>query len=129
MNKYIEFYEKQDRENVYSAGMNPKEHKFNNVLTSVAKIFNTSNPKVLEIGAGNGRFQDVFEDYTGIDITENSRKYFHKKYVVVEDGKPYPFKDKEFDLVFTNAVFEHIPNIDIALKEMIRVTNKGGDCV
>jgi hypothetical protein len=32
MNKYIEFYEKQDRENIYSAGLNPKMNKFNNVL-------------------------------------------------------------------------------------------------
>ena len=40
MNKYIEFYEKQDRKNVYRAGMNLKEHKFNNVLTSGAKILN-----------------------------------------------------------------------------------------
>jgi SAM-dependent methyltransferase len=126
MNKYIEFYEKQDRENVYSGGMNPKEHKFNNVLTSAGKILNINNPKVLEIGAGNGRFQDVFKDYTGIDITENSRKYFHKNYVVVVDGEEYPFKDKEFDLIFTNAVFEHIPCLDIALQEMIRVANNKG---
>ena len=101
MNKYIEFYQKQDRENVYSGGMDPKKHKFYNVLTNVRKILNANNPKVLEIGAGNGRFQDVFKHYTGIDITENSRKYFHKDYFVVVDGQKYPFKDKVFDLIFT----------------------------
>ena len=130
MNKYIEFYKNQDRDNIYSAGLDAKEHKFNDVLIKVGEMLNKSNQKVLEIGAGNGRFQDVFKDYTGIDITDNSRKFFHKKYVVIEDGKPYPFKDESFDLVFTNAVFEHIPDINTALREMIRVTNKGGgDCV
>jgi len=129
MKDYVEFYEKQDRENVYSAGLEAEKHTFFRVLNNIKKLLkenNITNPEVLEIGAGNGRFQDVFDDYTGIDITENSRKYFHKKYVVIEDGKPYPFKDEEFDLVFTNAVFEHIPNINLTLKEMIRVAKRGG---
>jgi hypothetical protein len=42
MNKYLEFYQKLDRENVYSSGMIPKEYKFNNVLTIVKKIYKES---------------------------------------------------------------------------------------
>lgn len=125
-NQYIQFYETQDRENVYSAGLEAEKHKFFNSLVKVKALNKVKNPKVLEIGAGNGRFQDVFDDYTGIDITENSRKYFNKSYFVVEDGKSYPFEDGVFDIVFTNAVFEHIPDIDTALKEMIRVVKTGG---
>jgi len=129
MKNYVEFYEKQDRENIYAAGLEAENHQFFSVLNNIKKYLKENNItklKVLEIGAGNGRFQDVFDNYTAIDITENSRKFFHKKYVVIEDEKPYPFKDDEFNLVFTNAVFEHIPNINLALKEMIRITKQGG---
>jgi len=127
MDKYVEFYEKADRENIYSAGMKADNHKFNDVLLWIKnQYFKDINPRGLEIGSGNGRFQDVFDDYTGIDITENSRKYFHKPYIVIEDKKTYPFEDNTFDLIFTNAVFEHIPDINLALKEMTRVVKQGG---
>jgi SAM-dependent methyltransferase len=78
------------------------------------------------VGAGNGNLQDIFEDYIAIDITENSKKYFHKPYIVIKDGDVYPFENKTFDLIFTNAVFEHIPDINLALKEMIRVIKDDG---
>lgn len=124
---YLNFYEKVDREFTYSAGLNSKGY-FYGVLENFKKKVN-NNLKVLEIGAGNGSLQNIFSDYTAIDITENSRKYFNKPYFTIEDGKPYPFPDQCFDLIFTTAVFEHIPLIDFALKEMIRVIKPSGNII
>jgi SAM-dependent methyltransferase len=127
MNDYVSFYEKADRDNVYSSGHIGDNDKFYPKLIKIKQVyFQNKLPKVLEIGAGNGRYQDIFNDYTAIDITESSRKYFHKPYIVIEDNKPYPFTDDTFDLIFTNAVFEHIPNINLALKEVTRVVKMGG---
>lgn len=124
---YKAFYENANRESVYSYGAEADAHPFNKVLLLVKEHYiQRSNPKVLEIGAGNGRFQDIFDDYTGIDVAVNLKRFFHKKYEVIEDGKPYPFEDKEFDVIFTNAVFEHILDINFALKEMGRVLTDGG---
>ncbi|MBT7934259.1 MAG: class I SAM-dependent methyltransferase [Thiotrichales bacterium] len=126
MNKYNDFYDSQDRENIYSSGTSTEMHGFTDVLEGIKTTLQVDHPKVLEIGAGNGRFQNIFDNYTGSDITENTRKFFHKNYIVIKDKERYPFKNEEFDLIFTNAVFEHIPDIDTALKEMIRVTKYGG---
>ena len=126
VNKYNDFYDSQDRENIYSSGTSTEMHGFTDVLEGIKTTLQVDHPKVLEIGAGNGRFQNIFDNYTGIDITENTRKFFHKNYIVIKDKERYPFKNEEFDLIFTNAVFEHIPDIDTALKEMIRVTKYGG---
>lgn len=126
MDKYTKFYENADRDNIYSSGVELDNDRFTNILLLIKKKYCNNNAKVLEIGAGNGRFQDIFDDYTAVDITENSKKYFHKPYIVIKDKEPYPFENDTFDLIFTNAVFEHIPDIDTALKEMKRVLKVGG---
>jgi hypothetical protein len=36
----------------------------------------------LEIGSGRGVFQDMVNDYYGIDMEETLRKYYHKPYSV-----------------------------------------------
>jgi len=124
--KYTSFYNRQERASRYSGGLDPTKHKFFKILLDAKSNLEIDRPEVLEIGAGNGRFQDVFECYTGIDITENSRTFFHKPYLVIVDKEAYPFDTGKFDLVFSNAVFEHIPNLDFALHEMIRVTKTNG---
>jgi ubiquinone/menaquinone biosynthesis C-methylase UbiE len=44
----------------------------------------------------------------------------------VADAMDLPYKDNNFDLVVSQNAFEHIPDPSIALKEAVRVTNKGG---
>jgi SAM-dependent methyltransferase len=36
------------------------------------------------------------------------RRYPDTRYVELEPGRPLPFKDKSFDIVFSNAVLEHV---------------------
>jgi ubiquinone/menaquinone biosynthesis C-methylase UbiE len=123
---YKEFYENVDRVNTYSAGLNPESHTMYSKLSDFISDNHFKDKRVLEIGSGNGRFQDIVDDYSGIDISEQASKFFHKPYFIVKDGNKYPFADESFDFVFTNAVFEHIPDINHALQEMMRVTKKGG---
>ena len=46
-----------------------------------------------------------------------------------EDGLNLSFKDNELDYIFSNDVFEHIPDIDLALKEAKRCLKKGGKLI
>lgn len=53
------------------------------------------------------------------------KKYPGIKYTKVYAGEPLPFKDKEFDIVFSNAVIEHVGGLSEQKKfvnEIIRVS-------
>lgn len=127
VNNYSEFYESIDREKIYSSGLNLEQDLFyRELVENFVKKFSLEDKKLLEIGSGNGRYQDVVRDYIGIDIAASLRKYYHKPYFIIGPEKPYPFPNEHFDGIFTRSTFEHIPNINFALKEMVRVLKKGG---
>jgi SAM-dependent methyltransferase len=50
------------------------------------------------VGTENGAYLEI--DYPGL------------RFIQVEPGKPLPFSDKEFDIVFSNAVIEHVGNTE-----------------
>ena len=126
MKDYNNFYEEVDRVKKYSAHTSISNHPFYSDLNSNIKKYDLTSKKGLEIGSGTGALQEIIEDYTGIDVSKSVKKYYKKPYYVINDGEPYPFNNESFDFIFTNAVFEHIPNIDFALKETIRVLKKDG---
>ncbi len=113
---YQDFYDNIDRDQEYSSCKNAEDHSFHPVLKKTIELYKLKNKKVLEIGSGNGRFQDVVDDYTGIDVAGNLQRFYHKPFFVIDDSQHYPFADETFDFVFTHAVFEHIPNIDGLVK-------------
>ncbi len=124
--RYKEFYENIDRESVYTPEKLPEQHGAYNSILSFINRYDLSKKKILEAGASKGLFQDLVGDYTGLDIAESLTKHFHKPYVCLSDDGIYPFKDNTFDAVWTWKVFEHIPDIDTALKELCRVVKPGG---
>ena len=74
---------------------------------------------VLEVGAGSGHLQDIVSDYTGLDISPESRRFFHKPFVEAS-ATSIPFQDGEFDAIWTVNVLEHVPKPEQALSEMRR---------
>ncbi|MEO5925981.1 MAG: class I SAM-dependent methyltransferase [Bryobacteraceae bacterium] len=84
-----------------------------------------ADKKVLEVGAGSGLLQDQVADYTGLDISATARRFFHKPFVEAS-ATEMPFPDGTFDGLWSIWVLEHIPNPELALNEMRRVTKPGG---
>lgn len=97
--------------------------------------------RILEVGSGTGRFcialaekypdKDIVGiDYTkeSIDLSKEGAKLRGLKNIRFEKADLFklPYKTGEFDLVFENGVIEHFRNYPDALKEMKRVTKKGG---
>lgn len=112
------------------AGMN--EHSFQFLEQCRGK-------RVLEMGCGialHGRFlASNGIDYTGVDYSRASlalaREHFAQNGLrarfVNADGAALPFADGSFDLVFSDGVVHHIPNMAGACSEVVRVTRPGGD--
>lgn len=74
---------------------------------------------------GRGGVQDIAEDYTGLDLAESVRGYYHKPFVQgsVTD---MPFENHTFDIEWSIAALEHVPEPEKAFDEMIRVCKNGG---
>ena len=112
-------------------------------LLDKARLFCGSEGLILDYGCGNGRIVEagqhqglkmygceLFDHGSGINIRESlEQKGLLNKTVfeIVEDK--IPFTDNMFDLVISNQVFEHVPNLDTTLAETHRVLKKGGKLI
>jgi ubiquinone/menaquinone biosynthesis C-methylase UbiE len=99
-----------------------------NVVPRVTKFvsdYHLENAHVLDVGAGTGYLQDQVKDYVGLDISSTARRYFHKPFVQ-GSATELPFRDGEFDALWSIWVLEHVPHPEQGLAEMRRVTKDGG---
>ena len=94
--------------------------------------------KVLDLGCGNGISARLLNqadfDVVGTDISslfleeaqawENPRLRYQ-----VCDVMELPFEDESFNVICSNELVEHLPDVETALTEMMRVVCKGGRIV
>jgi len=88
---------------------------------------------VLDVGCGDGHFASVlFPEGTDVgldpglsDVSEARRRGVYRL-VVGADSGDMPFADAVFGSVFSNCVFEHIPEIEKTIAEIARVLKPGG---
>ncbi len=97
----------------------------------------------LEIGAGTGYFslnlmaEGRIERLTATDIApgmlaaleDNAEQLGLEVEAVETDAEDLPFPDETFDLVLGHAVLHHIPDLDSAAAEFMRVLRPGGTVV
>ena len=97
-----------------------------------------SRAKILDLGCGNGISARLLHqadfDVIGTDISplfleeaqgwENSRLRYR-----VCDVMELPFESESFNVICSNELVEHLPDVETALNEMIRVVCKGGRIV
>lgn len=93
--------------------------------------------KVLDFGCGAGQTVakmrakgvdaygcDTF--FEGGDLSEGVPKELVNTFIKRMESNTIPFPDEHFDVVVTNMVMEHVPDIDGALSEIRRVLKPGG---
>ena len=127
MSKYRAFYDAR-RHEMYAQdykSIRAEDSSYYHELSKFIKDYKLEERKCLEIGSSGGAFQDMVSDYHGTDIAHSLSEHYHKPYVVAE-GDEYPFKDGEFDAIWTFAVYEHIPHLQAALLEIVRLLKPGG---
>lgn len=97
----------------------------------------------LEIGAGTGFFTlnlklaGIIDEGTVTDISpgmvEVAKRNAEQLGFTIEgqaaDAEELPFEDDTFDVVIGHAVIHHIPDVEKAFREMIRVLKPGGRVV
>lgn len=80
-----------------------------------------SGVKVLELGCSSGRFKRLLEkegaQVLGVDKEGGD--------LCLDLNEPLPFKDREFDLVVSLAVLEHLEKPEVFLREVRRVALAG----
>lgn len=93
--------------------------------------------KILDVGCGEGTKLDSLtnkkQNTVGIDISRYAinlakKKYPHIKFVYTSNEK-LPFKNQEFDLVYSTFVLEHTQDHYLFLQEMIRVLKPKGKLI
>jgi ubiquinone/menaquinone biosynthesis C-methylase UbiE len=94
---------------------------------------------VLDVGCGQGidlaQLAMVGARAVGIDLTprhvELAREHLAalglEARVDQGDAESLPFQDGSFDRVISNGVLHHTPEIDVALREIVRVLRPGGE--
>lgn len=87
---------------------------------------------VLEVGCGPGlvleRIEPLARRAIGIDLdAEMLEEAMARGLEVVEgDARALPFADEAFDVVCSFKMLAHVPNVEKAVREMVRVTRPGG---
>lgn len=116
--------------------------KFKNERTQPAidlvNRINLVNPrKILDIGCGPGNSTEVlYHRYPGayilgVDISEEmietaKRKYPHLAFQICDAGKDLAQLDRDFDIVFSNACIQWVPDHRNLLKNMLSLLNENG---
>ncbi len=127
IHKYWELPDDRNKAENYFHGIERSKYLYTHV-----KSLKLSNPKILELGCNVGRnmnylYNKGFKNIEGVDISERAielgrERYPHLKYHV---GKIEHFlkNNKQYDIIYTMAVLEHICNdSEFIFEEMVRFT-------
>jgi ubiquinone/menaquinone biosynthesis C-methylase UbiE len=91
-----------------------------------------SGRDVLEVGCGTGlvlsRIGRFARSARGVDLSPGMLEKARARGldVVLGSATALPFEDNQFDVTCSFKVLAHVPEIELALKEMVRVTRPGG---
>lgn len=134
-----QFYETSETYKGLLAGHDEAYHQ---PFVELVNRYTPPNSQILELGCGNG-IASMLLNRSGHDVigTDISALFLEEaaqwQKTAVRDGEhnleyrvcdvlELPFQDETFDVVCSNELIEHVPNVETALSEMIRVTRKGG---
>ena len=94
---------------------------------------NLYGKRVGDFGCGQSLFIEIFRnlkyDAVFLDISQNAIDSINYGETICASLTEIPLKDKSMDYIFCIGVVHHIPKMEIAISEMIRVLCPGGELV
>jgi len=87
--------------------------------------------RILDVGCGTGANLEMLSQFgepEGVDVSDDALEFCRRKGLKVQKGlaETLPYADETFDLTTALDVVEHLDDDIAGLKEMFRVTKKGG---
>jgi len=98
----------------------------------ISKVIRRSSKiSILDVGCGTGANIEMlsqFGDAEGVDVSDDALEFCRRKGLKVQKGlaETLPYADEAFDLTTALDVIEHLDDDIAGLKEMFRVTKRGG---
>ena len=137
-----QFYETSAK---YKELLSEHDEAYQQTYVALVHRYAAPNSRILDVGCGNGisamLLNRAGHDVIGTDISalflEDAESWQNKatdsggrtlEYRVC-DVLELPFDNESFDVVCSNELIEHLPDVETALCEMIRVTRKGGKII
>jgi SAM-dependent methyltransferase len=88
-----------------------------------------ANGKLLDLGCGKVPLYETYRDRVSENICADWPSTIHKNSYIdtfCDLSKALPFEDNSFDTILSSDVIEHLPDHDLAFREMGRVLAPGG---
>jgi SAM-dependent methyltransferase len=102
-----------------------RQFEFDEVKTLIP-----ARARLLELGAGAGwqarALAELGHDVAAIDVEGSTYEGVRVWPISIYDGHHIPFADREFDVVFSSNVLEHVPHQEEFQREIKRVLKPGG---
>ncbi|HEX6279147.1 MAG TPA: class I SAM-dependent methyltransferase, partial [Pyrinomonadaceae bacterium] len=100
-------------------------------LKGIVDTLPTQEPRILDVGCGTGanlEMLSAFGNAEGVDVSDDALEFCRRKGLSVQKGlaEKLPYDDGTFDITTALDVVEHLDDDIAGLKEMHRVTKKGG---
>ncbi|MEO7658895.1 MAG: class I SAM-dependent methyltransferase [Pyrinomonadaceae bacterium] len=94
-------------------------------------ITHPSSLQILDVGCGTGANIEMlskFGEAQGVDVSDDALEFCRLKGLKAQKGlaESLPFEDESFELTTALDVVEHLDDDIAGLKEMFRVTKRGG---
>jgi len=108
----------------------------NRFFAVLARRYGKRGGRLLEIGSGLGhlvaQLEDSFETY-GMDLNywavDKSKAVVQNSRLQTASAQELPFADGSFNVVIIKHIVEHLPEPQKAIREIGRVTEKGGTLI
>lgn len=116
----------------YDRGRDHGYHAMIDEIESGAVIELARGRDVLEVGCGTGlvlqRVARNARSAKGVDLSPGMLAHAKDRGLDVREGDAtaLPFDDASFDVVYAFKVLAHVPDVDRAIAEMVRVVRPGG---
>ena len=127
-----EFYQTSE---TYKNLLNYHDTVYLKTFVNLVNAYASADSHLLEMGCGNGiasrmlakqGHRVIGTDISPLFLQEAQNWQTRQLTYQVADALDLPFPDQHFDLVCSNELIEHIPDVESVLWEMIRVTKDGG---
>jgi SAM-dependent methyltransferase len=87
--------------------------------------------RILDVGCGTGANLEMLSQFgqaQGVDVSDDALEFCRRKGLNAQKGlaETLPFEDESFDITTALDVVEHLDDDIAGLREMYRVTRKGG---